>query len=296
MPADRFLHKRAGHGERSGNLSHLEWRVWTIYLLAADDFGVMWCDPAPLMTACPQLGAERPRALRAALERLVNVGLVGRFTHQGKTYLYQRDWNRWQKVTWPAETLHPKPPADFLENCDPDTRRLFSVHPGGSKIPTKSEWASSGSTSEVLQENFGSTFPSRETARAKANGSGSGLSEGGAGETIGRGDWFWAEWRRVMSQTRGIDLANVPKATDIPILAEICGMVAEDARLVDALERFMTLPAEQAKAWSVKVISPATFRMALPKLLEHAPSVGVTARTSGNVAALEAFIAKGQPS
>lgn len=295
MPADRFLHKRAGHGERSGSLTHLEWRVWTVYLLAADDFGVMWCDPAPLATASPELGSETPRALRAALERLVNVGLCARFTHQGKTYIYQRDWNRWQKVTWPAETLHPKPPADFLEACDSETQRLFSAHPGGRKSPTKVEWESSRSTSEVLPKNSEITFPSREMAKAKANGYGS-SSEGGAGETVGRGDWLWAQWRLGLQRTRGLNLPVSPRGTDMAVLVEICDMVADDERLVGALDRFLTLPPEVAKAMSVKVISPATFRMALGKLLEEAPVVGVTARTAGNMAALEAFVAKGKAS
>ena len=107
---------------------------------------------------------ERRSARRVlkCLEAVVRSGLVKTFEHQGKTYLYQPDWQDWQKVRWPARTINPRPPLDA---ATPATRLLFEVFPGGSKVPLKS----SRSTSGVLP-------PTREVAngtRLTANGNGS---------------------------------------------------------------------------------------------------------------------------
>lgn len=194
---------------------------------------------------------------------------------------------------------------------------LWHVHPDGYEVHDFLDWNPTRASVEAqraadrarkakgFQPESEPTPPGIQTTpRARThdaglglgNGSRSSSSEGGSGETVGRGDWFWSEWRRLMKQTRGVDLKNTPKPTDFPVVLDICDMVSDDGRLLEALEKFMTMPQAQADKLSVKVMSPATFRMALPKLLEATPSTGVTARTAGNAAALAAFVAKGQPS
>ena len=132
MPADRLLHARLGHSARVSRLSDLAFRVWTTYVLAADDFGVMRADAVAFQAAHDAL-RERPGGeVAASIDRLVEVGLVAAFKHQGARYLYQRDWQDFQRVRFPARTLHPLPAA---AEVSARTHHLWSVHPGGARVP-----------------------------------------------------------------------------------------------------------------------------------------------------------------
>lgn len=131
MADDRFLHSRAGHSVKVSGLSDFEYRVWTQYLLSADDFGVMR-GSAVSMQADSDALAERPaKAIEKAIRRLVGVGLIAEFDHQGRSYLYQPDWQKWQKVGYPRKTKQPRPEGEQLRACDHLTQRLFRIHPGG---------------------------------------------------------------------------------------------------------------------------------------------------------------------
>jgi hypothetical protein len=218
VPPDRFLHKKAGHSKKVSGLTHFEHRVWSQYILSADDFGVMRASAIALQADNDALAECASPDIQAAIERIVSVELVHLFEHQGMRYLYQLDWQDYQKVTWPARTIHPSPSGQQLERCTPATRFLFTIHPGGKKLPKRDDNGGggggddySGSTSEVL---LGTTkndsAPVRGTASvvprtatpthtrrtsatragarwlglglpATANGNG---SEGGPGETI----------------------------------------------------------------------------------------------------------------
>ena len=111
MPADRFLHARLGHAAKVSSLSDLEYRVWTTYVLAADDFGVLRADAVAFQAAHDALRERPVRAITGCIERLVTVGLVAAFEHQGAGYLYQTDWQDFQRVRYPLRTMHPLPIA-----------------------------------------------------------------------------------------------------------------------------------------------------------------------------------------
>ena len=134
MPADRLLHARLGHSAKVSSLSDLEYRVWTTYLLAADDFGVMRAEAVAFQAAHDALGRRPGKVIGRCIERLVAAGLVAAFVHQGARYLYQADWQDFQRVRYPLRTLHPLPAE---AEVSPRTRHLWSAHPGGVKVPAQ---------------------------------------------------------------------------------------------------------------------------------------------------------------
>jgi hypothetical protein len=131
MPADRLFHPKLGHSAKVTSLSHLEARVWTQFILSADDFGVMPFTAIQVQADNLALARESIHVVHAALERLVAVGLVRTFTHQGVTFLYQHDWQDWQKVEYPRVSIRPKPTGEAFKACSVKTRKLLSKHPGG---------------------------------------------------------------------------------------------------------------------------------------------------------------------
>jgi hypothetical protein len=163
MPADRLFHKRACRGERIVALDHFEFRVWWQYVMSADDFGVLPKSPLSIKADNPALATASDTRVKNALIKLVNCGLLGRFEHQGRRYLYQRDWQSYQRVRYPRETEYPKPPADFMADCDEATRALFAIHPGGGKTPKDSRSDAetlpedSRKISEIVPQDFGVT-------------------------------------------------------------------------------------------------------------------------------------------
>ena len=132
MPADRFFHARLGHSAKVSSLSDLEYRVWTTYVLAADDFGVMRAESVAFQAAHDALIARPAPEIAECIDRLVAVDLVATFVHQGARYLYQADWQDFQRVRYPLRTMHPLPTAAVVSV---KTRHLWSVHPGGVKVP-----------------------------------------------------------------------------------------------------------------------------------------------------------------
>lgn len=139
MADDRLFHRSLGHGAKIEALTDFEYRVWTQYILSADDFGVMRYSYLPIQSGHTALGKRPAKLVQKALDTLVGVGLVTAFEHQGQAFLCQPTWQRYQKRTWTTKTLNPKPSEDVLRACDEATQALFSVHPGGCRVPAPSK-------------------------------------------------------------------------------------------------------------------------------------------------------------
>ena len=166
MPADRLFHARLGHSAKVSSLSDLEYRVWTTFVLATDDFGVMRADAVAFQAAHDALRTRPAEEIAKCVERLVEVGLVAAFEHQAARYLYQWDWQDFQRVRFPARTLHPLPAS---AEVSVRTHHLWSVHPGGARVPTLPR--SSGAASAELRKLFSRTSgePARDSEVASAS-------------------------------------------------------------------------------------------------------------------------------
>lgn len=164
MPADRLFHARLGHSAKVSGLSDLEYRVWTTYVLAADDFGVMRADAVAFQAAHDALRTRPAGEVAACIERIHEVGLVETFEHQGARYLFQADWQDFQRVRFPARTLHPLPAS---AKVSARTHYLWSAHPGGTRVPARPKnfgttsapfWKSFRRSAEELPHNSRTTF------------------------------------------------------------------------------------------------------------------------------------------
>ena len=147
------------------------------------------------------LSTRPAEEIAKCIGRLVEVGLVAAFEHQGARYVYQWDWQDFQRVRFPARTLHPLPES---AEVSARTHHLWSVHPGGARVPAlpRSFGTASaqlrklfrrttgelphdfGTTSEVVPNNSRTTsaeLPSHARAYETANGLRP-RGEGGAGE------------------------------------------------------------------------------------------------------------------
>lgn len=163
MPDERFLHKRLGHSKKVNALNDLEFRVWAQYQLSADDCGVMRNSAITIQADNDSLADRPAKAIQKALDKIVAVGLLHLFEHQGRQYVCQLDWNAFQKVRFPRATVHPAPPAELLAKCCSDTRKLFQIRHGGSTEPVPND---SGETSELPP------VPTRVGGREEANANG----------------------------------------------------------------------------------------------------------------------------
>jgi hypothetical protein len=135
MPLDRFLHAAAGHSVKVNKLTDFEFRVWAQYLLSADDFGVMRLSAAQFQADNDALAMASPKKIEKALAVIIGIDLLEPFAHQGKMFVFQPDWQKYQKVEYPRTTTMPKLPPAQLAACDMPTQYLFSVHPGGKRAP-----------------------------------------------------------------------------------------------------------------------------------------------------------------
>lgn len=152
MPDDRLFHRKLQQSEKVTSLTDFEFRIWTAYVLTADDFGVLLNHPMALQQANRAIKPKPPRVVKRAIEHLLAVGLVQGFEWERQPYLYQWDWQYWQRIVYPRRTLLPRPP---IERCCLDTKWLLSHHPGGKPIGRASApdgWQISETISEKISE------------------------------------------------------------------------------------------------------------------------------------------------
>lgn len=255
MPIDRFLHPRAGKSHKVSMLTDLEYRVWTQYLLSADDFGVMRGTAVAFQNDNDHLANRKPREVQRCIDALVKASLVRRFEHQGKPYLFQHDWQKWQKVEYPRATLEPMPPEDALAACDEDTRKLFALHPGGrgEKFTRRS-----GSVRKVPPEySEGASETSATNARVRTREVANGLRlaanglEGGVGETTVPMDEWFETLRAAYPPSRVTSGHLTMKAFCDALLGARDGQHAAWRRMQDNLEN-----QKRGHEWRVKGMVP----------------------------------------
>ncbi len=271
-------------------LTDLEYRVWTQYLLSADDFGVMRASPAQLQADNDHLGNRPVKVLQRCLDALVLSGLVRAFTHQGKPYIFQHDWMRFQKIEYPRATNNPIPPD--LTICDEATRTLFTKHPGGQRKdrrrvedpPTDLERASQTCSESVPPRGERLTANGR---RLPAIG-----SEGGAGETDPPMDEWARELVNLMHPSGRCAVALVePPLYQALTSQQLGGNVFESW---DALKLRLE-EHKRSHQWRVKAMVPRLDRWLrdgtyLQELPEHPPSVLVGDKAAGTLGAAAAIL------
>lgn len=144
MADARLLHKKGSHGERIVSLDHLQFRVWVQYVLSADDYGVMRASASVLRADNPRLEREPFKRVVAAMVALEHVGLVQVFEHQGVKFWWQADWQDFQQVRYPRDTVNPSPSADDIATATTRTQHLFGLR-------SKSTQKDSGNVAEMPQ-------------------------------------------------------------------------------------------------------------------------------------------------
>lgn len=168
MPADRFLHPRLGHSAKVSSLTHLEARVWTQYILSADDFGVMRYSGLVVQEANDALAREALNDIDTALDKLVDVGLLRAFEHQHSRYVVQHDWQDFQKIEYPRLTFQPKPTPAVIGTCTPKTKKLFAKHPGGTKKQRHFSSQTFPESSPKSSQSIAEGFPTSRARDARA--------------------------------------------------------------------------------------------------------------------------------
>jgi hypothetical protein len=127
MPDYRKLHNGHGNSEKLSLITDFEFRVWLQYRASADDFGVCLMSAAKLQGDNRRLEREPLGKVLNALKRLIEVGLMVPFEHQGQTYLCQLDWQDFEETQYPRKSLQPVPPLEVFQILSEETQNLFET-------------------------------------------------------------------------------------------------------------------------------------------------------------------------
>lgn len=227
MPDDRLLHKSATHSEKVSQLTDFEYRVWTTYLLCADDFGVMRASASTLRAGNDALEHKPAKMLERALDRLVQIGLVRAFEHQGKTYLYQSNWQDYQNVRYPRLSVHPIPGQALIADCSEAQQKLFA---------SKCRKVSAESPQKPSNVSAESPTPARAGGREWLTANGKRLMATGKRQEPDDGfDAFWTCYPKKKSRQDALKAWRKLKP-DAALQAEIATAVAAQARSPDWLK------------------------------------------------------------
>lgn len=226
-------------------LTDFEYRVWDQYQLSADDFGVMRCSPLTLQADNDALEARDAAEVAQALERLIAVGLTVPFTHQGRRFICQTDWQEFQKVEYPRRTLMPAPPEEVLDQCTAATRKLFKKYPGGlSKRKRKDSRALPEQSPEQLPEYLPEQSPSSARAfpppRVTANANGLRLTANGTDHAQEAGAFMREQYPRIYAKARNGAAIRLHEARDFETCVQLVDTYGD--RLPLLLEYFLNLP------------------------------------------------------
>lgn len=126
MADTRILHRNLSGSEKVNALTHLEFRVWVEYILWADDFGVMRASASMLRAHNIKFETEPTKRLEAAMGRIESLHLVAVFLHQGQRFWWQRDWQDYQQIRYPRNSINPVPSPELLGDATEATRELFT--------------------------------------------------------------------------------------------------------------------------------------------------------------------------
>lgn len=127
MADARLFHKKGSHGERVIALDHLAFRVWHQYVLSADDYGVMRASSSVIRADNPKLEDEPLKKIVAAMATIEASGLVATFEHQGVKFWWQKDWQDFQQIRYPRESVNPCPPPECIATASSKQRKLFAI-------------------------------------------------------------------------------------------------------------------------------------------------------------------------
>lgn len=116
-------------------LSDLEFRVYMHYIVAANDLGVMPATAAKFQGDNSALSTRPARKVQAAIDQIVELGLLQVFTAEGQRYLWCLKWQDWQGLKWPRRSHYPVPPD--RGEASPATARLFRDY--GERLRNTSE-------------------------------------------------------------------------------------------------------------------------------------------------------------
>lgn len=238
MPDDRFFHKRAGHSDKVNSLTDFEELIWRYYVLSADDFGLMKLGPDQIRADNERAARKPLKAVASALDRVVAVGLVHRYEHQGRVYIYSRNWQEYQKVDYPREAQCPCPPPEEIDTCLIATQMLFGVFPGGKSGREIRRLIAEGMPRDsarlrVLGSDYSRFTGGRALAKAQAEAEATGQGSGGI-DTI-RAQRFVDRYRALHEQYVGVAYLGNPQKD----YQAACDLVAAfDDPMLDAITAY----------------------------------------------------------